>query len=184
MVGYAIGVLYYFMAFYGSCNTVCTSMVLQIKLVIDVVGFSYNARPAIIRVWIFDIQTAVQRIVFRNTRRRASFRGGHHVYNKLRWAFLWTWGRGSKIIALTRVRKIGLTRKVVVHRTLLIIIRGVVCCRAGGVVGLLARGVEHKARGGRTQNIDIEPDDREAGRSHMEQETAPRRFFSSRCALR
>ena len=33
-------------------------MVLQIKLVIDVVGFSYNARPAIIRVWIFDIQTA------------------------------------------------------------------------------------------------------------------------------
>ena len=40
MVAYAIGVLYYFMAFYGSCNTVCTSMVLQIKLVIDVVGFS------------------------------------------------------------------------------------------------------------------------------------------------
>ena len=124
----------------------------------------------------------LQRIVFRNTRRRASFRGGHHVYNKLRWAFLWTWGRCSKIIALTRVRKIRLTRKVVVHRTLLIIIRGVVCCRAGGVVGLLTRGVEHKARGGRTQNIDIEPDDREAGRSHME--TAPRRFFSSRCALR
>ena len=78
----------------------------------------------------------LQRIVFRNTRRRASFRGGHHVYNKLRWAFLWTWVRCSKIIALTRVRKIGLTRKVVVHRTLLIIIRGVVCCRAGGVVGL------------------------------------------------
>lgn len=97
--------------FYGSCNTVCTSMVLQIKFVIDVVGFSYNARPAIIRVWIFDIQTAVQRIVFRNTRRRASFRGGHHVYNKLRWAFLWTWGRGSKIIALTRVRKIGLHKE-------------------------------------------------------------------------
>ena len=34
---------------------------------------------------------------------------------------------------------------------LLIIIRGVVCCRAGGMVGLLARGIEHKARGGRTQ---------------------------------
>ena len=93
----------------------------------------------------------LQRIVFRNTRRRDSFRGGRHVYNKLRWAFLWTWGRGSKIIAFTRVRKIGLTKKVVVHRTLLIIIRGVVCCRAGGMVGLLARGIEHKARGGRTQ---------------------------------
>ena len=45
------------------------------------------------------------------------------------------------------------------------------------MVELLARGIEHKARGGRTQNIDFEPDDREAGRGHMEQETAPRRFF-------
>ena len=120
----------------------------------------------------------LQRIVFRNTRRRGNFSGGHRVYNKLRWAFLWTWRRhDSKIITFTRVWKIGLTKKVVVHRTLLIIIRDVVCCRAGGMVGLLARGIEHKARGGRTQNIDFEQDDREAGRGHMEQETAPRRFF-------
>ena len=126
----------------------------------------------------------LQRIVFRNTRRRGSFSGGHHVYNKLRWAFLWTWRRDSKIIAFTRVPKIGLTKKVEVHRALLIIIRGGVCCRAEGTVGLLARGIEHKARGGRTQNIHFEPDDREAGRGHMEQETAPGVFsFTLRSAL-
>ena len=48
----------------------------------------------------------------------------------------------------------------------------------------LTSGPRHKARGGRTQHIDSEQDDREAGRSHMELETAPRCFFSSRCALR
>ena len=37
------------------------------------------------------------------------------------------------------------------------------------MVELPVRGIGHKARGGRTQNIDFEPDDREAGKSHMEQ---------------
>ena len=41
-----------------ACNTVCTSMVLQIKLVIDVVGFSYNARPAIAGCGMLISQTA------------------------------------------------------------------------------------------------------------------------------
>ena len=41
----------------------------------------------------------------------------------------------------------------------------------------LTPGPGHKARGGITQNIDFEQDDREAGRSHMEQETAPSVFF-------
>ena len=41
----------------------------------------------------------------------------------------------------------------------------------------LTSGPGHKARGGRTQHIDSEQDDREAGRSHMELETAPRCFF-------
>ena len=48
----------------------------------------------------------------------------------------------------------------------------------------LTPGPGHKARGGRTQHIDLEQDDRVAGRSHMELETAPRCFFSSRCAVR
>ena len=47
----------------------------------------------------------------------------------------------------------------------------------------LTPGPGHKARSGRTQHIDLEQDDRVAGRSHMELETAPRCFFFLRVAL-
>ena len=43
----------------------------------------------------------------------------------------------------------------------------------------LTPGPGNRAQSARrgTQNIDLEQDDREAGRGQMEQETAPRRFF-------